>query len=121
MVSPLVSLILLKKEGKEPVYSKLKVCVVVDSTALYYLSNIYVLLLKYSRGHGFDHSVAVETRTVCGSEIFTSFQSWFQGHVLSLKRGGVRKDSADAATKFFEGETELMASGEVTGPDKDDS
>lgn len=27
----------------------------------------------------------------------------------------------DAETKFFEGETELMACGEVTGPDKDDS
>ena len=72
MASPLLSLIILKKEGKGTIDVKLNGCVVVASTALYYSSSIYVLL-KYSRGHRFDYSVAVETTNVCSSEIFTSF------------------------------------------------
>lgn len=43
MVSPLVRLIILKKEGKGTIDFKLNGCVVVASTALYYSSNIYVL------------------------------------------------------------------------------
>lgn len=57
------------KEGKGAIDFKVNRCVVVASTALSYSSNIYVLL-KYSREHRFDYSVAVETTNIC--EIFTS-------------------------------------------------
>ena len=99
MVSPLVRLIILKKEGKGAIDFKLNECVVVASTALYYSSNIYVLL-KYSREHRFDYSVAVETANVCSSEFFTSF--CFQGHVTSLQSDGLRKGSTLAGTKSYE-------------------
>lgn len=60
---------ILNKEGKGAIDFKVNRCVVVASTTLYYSSNIYVLL-KYSREHRFDYSVAMETTNVC--EIFTS-------------------------------------------------
>lgn len=72
MASTLVSVLILKKEGKGTIVFKLNGCVLVASTSLYYSSNIYVLL-KYSRRHRFDYSVAVETTNVCSSEISTSF------------------------------------------------
>lgn len=88
---------------------------VVASIALYYLSSIYVLLLKYSGGHGFDYSVAVETRNTCSSEIFTSCQFWLQDHVAFLKTDGCRKSSTIVETKLFEEGAESMACRKLTG------